>query len=137
MARDLSGRYGFGMTHVGQSPPALSLDWQLSSAASTEFYFGYSSLSDNSSLLVGARLSRKLYIEDNMDHFLFLGGGLLTRGNETASNSGVLLETGLGSRFFLAGLPNLGLSLAGGLRFQTPGKMTLTTHFFGGFHYYF
>jgi hypothetical protein len=125
------------MTHVGQNPPALSLDWQLSTAASTEFYFGYSSLSSDSSLLLGARLSRKLYIEDNLDHFLFLGGGLLTRGTADNSNTGVLLESGLGSRFFLAGLPNLGLSIAGGLRFQTPGQTTLTTHFFAGFHYYF
>ncbi len=85
---------------------------------------------------LGGRFERNLYIEENQQFFLYLGAGFMTQ-QVTTSSSGYILESGMGSRFFLPGLPNFGLNLCGGLKLTSAGGVEIKTDFRAGMNYYF
>lgn len=137
-AVELENRWGLGMTNLsGSTGAAIGVDWRMSRANSVEFIAGFDTDDTSQFSELGARLHRALYIEDQMVHSLYLGGGLASTGSGGSSKSGFIAETGLASKFFLSGLPNFGLGLGGGVRLNSAGDIKIRTQFFGSFFYYF
>ena len=87
--------------------------------------------------MLGGQYKRNLFIEEQLNFYVGMTGGLLTKTPAGTSQSGYLLEAVLGSEAFLTGLPNLGLHVASGFRLESPGGARLKTVFYCGMHYYF
>jgi len=139
-AKDLSGRIGVGVSNISpglSEPPSVSVDWQATSSSSFEFGLGTDTRSSQSFLTLGVRYNRSLFIEENQSYFLYMGGGLISQTTSGVNNSGFGAEAGGGSRFFFAGLPNLGFSVLGGLKLETSGGSRFRTSVMAGAHYYF
>jgi hypothetical protein len=117
--------------------PTLSFDWQATQATAFEFDLGIDTQASNSSLGLGLRYYRNLYVEDNVFYHLYLGGGLISLTSSGDNAAGYLLEAGVGTKFFLQGMPNLSLDAGAGFRLESPNAVRFRTSFFGGFHYYF
>lgn len=137
-AKDLSNRLGVGLSNIGsRSTEAFSLDWQLTQATGFELNLGLATRGSVGGWDIGFRASRNLFIEDNMLFALFVGGGLLQEKVAGASSTGYMIETGIGSKFFLEGLPNLGFSFKGSFQMIDVGDLTLQIAPIFGVHYYF
>lgn len=142
--KDLRGRWGFGISNIGPGQtPTLSADWHVTQASGFEFNLGVDTGADANLLSLAARFHRNLFIEDHLLYSLYLGGGLISQQSTTVagavatSSSGYLLEVGTAAKFFLTGLPNLGLSIGGGLRLESMGGVRFRSAVNGGMHYYF
>ena len=137
-AKTLPGRLGFGFTNLGTGlTPALSLDWISAVASSLDFQIGLDTQQNQNLMILGTRYFRNLFLEDNMNYGLYVGGGLISQQVAGAGQSGYYVETGAGAKFFLGGLPNLGFHAGSGLRVESTNQMRLRTNLFVGMHYYF
>ncbi|HVJ63970.1 MAG TPA: hypothetical protein VM901_01810 [Bdellovibrionota bacterium] len=137
-AKDLSGRLGMGISNVGGSTTeAVSVDWQLTQATSFEANLGLSTKGDNGGWDLGFRASRNLFIEENMLFSLFVGGALVQEKENAISATGYMLEAGLGSKFFIEGLPNLGFGFRGAFQMIDVDGMKLQIAPIFSSHYYF
>lgn len=158
-AKELAGRFGFGIANIGGSlppavtadtsslkvassgagslPPSLSVDWHPTNASAFEFDLGIDTDSSTNFFLMGTRYFRHIFIEENAFFSAVLGGGLLSQQVNGSSKSGYYLELGAGAKYFPPGTPNfgigflaaLGVKSAGGVRFMTQGLFSA--------HYYF
>ena len=136
--KDLSGRFGLGVTNLGpKASPLLSVDWQTSRSASLEVNLGVDSLRDNNSFVVLSRFSRNMFLEENMHFFLYLGGGFSSGQEGGKTHSGLLVEAGSGARFFFTGIPNFGFHVRFGLFYKSAGNSRMITTGITGAHYYF
>lgn len=137
-AKDLSNRFGIGAANIGpDQTPSLSLDWQATRATALEFNLGVNTTTHDNLLILGLRYSRNLYIEENLFYFLYVGGGLVSQQVGGNNRSGAIVETGGGAKVFLAGLPNLGISMRGGFELRSAGGVSFQSAVHFGFHYYF
>lgn len=157
--RELTGRFGLGLSNLGGSlppsvsadssslrvasagagslPPSVSVAWHPTQASAFEFNLGIDTDSTTNFLLLGTRYFRHVFIEDNAFFSAVLGGGLLSQQVNGSSKSGYYLELGAGAKYLLPGSSNLGLGFlvalgvksAGGVRFMTEGLFSV--------HYYF
>lgn len=158
-AKELAGRFGFGVANIGGSlppavsadestlkvagsgagslPPSISVDWHPTNASELEFDLGIDTDSSTNFLLLGTRYFRHIFVEENALFSALLGGGILSQEVNGTSKSGYYLELGAGAKYFLPGAPNLaigfiaalGVKSAGGVRFMTQGLFSI--------HYYF
>jgi hypothetical protein len=138
--KDLRGRWGLGVANIGPSQtPTVSADWHVTQASGFSFDLGVDTSAAANLLSLAARFNRNLFIEDYMLYYLYLGGGLVSQqgSGATDSSSGYLVEAGTAAKFFLQALPNLGLSLGGGVRLESLGGVRFRTVVNGGMHYYF
>jgi|GEM_PF-1443982 len=136
--KNLRGRWGFGLANIGPGQtPTLSADWHVTQASGFEFDLGVDTSSNANLMSLAARFNRNLFIEDHLLYYLYLGAGLISQQVADENASGYLVEAGTAAKFFLAGLPNLGLSLGGGLRLESLGGVRFRTVLNGGMHYYF
>jgi hypothetical protein len=137
-AKDLSNRMGVGISNIGnKTTESVSLDWQLTNATGVEANFGLATQSDAGGWDLGFRASRNLFIEENMLFSLFVGAALKQNKVAGASSTGYLIETGVGSKFFFEGLPNLGFSFRGAFQIVDIGDLKLQIAPIFGIHYYF
>ena len=137
-AKDLIGRLGVGVSNIGaKTTEAFSIDWQLTQASGVEANLGLATQSESGGWELGIRASRNLFVEDNMLFSLFVGGAVLQQKVGGVSSTGYLIETGLGSIFFLEGLPNLGFGFRGSFQMIDVGSLTLQVAPIFGMHYYF
>ncbi len=140
-ARNLSGRLGAGATHVGPgegTAPLFSILYHQGISSSFGGLFGIDTQTSTNTLMMGAQYKRNLFIEEQLNFYVGMSGGLLTKTPPGATSaSGYLLEAVLGSEAFLTGLPNLGIHVASGFRLESPGGARLKTVFYCGMHYYF
>lgn len=127
-----------GLSNVGaQSTEAISLDWQPTQATGFEVNLGLDTQNSTGGWEFGLRASRNLFIEDNMIFSLFVGGSLVQQKTSTTSNTGYRVETGLGGKFFLDGLPNLGFGFRGAFQLTDVNKMRIAIVPVFSIHYYF
>lgn len=139
LAKDLSGRLGVGLSNIGsRSTEAFSIDWQSTRATSFEINLGLDTQKNEGGWELGFRASRNLFIEDNLLFSIFVGASLLQQKTTTGTaNTGYMVETGLGSKFFLQGLPNLGLGFRGAFQLSDITSMRLAVVPVFSVHYYF
>jgi len=140
--KSLRGRLGVGFTNqVATTPdgtiPALSAKYYVSRGLAAALATGFDTRSPNSTLALGAKVFKNVFLESNL--IFFLGGGLAYVNRLGSRLQGSLF---LGSEFFLAQLPSLGLSFEAGIRgdstsgtfaIRTTGDSFLTA----GMHFYF
>lgn len=140
-ARNLNGRFGLGATHVGPglSAPVMSLNYHQGQASAYGGLFGIDTQTGSNSLVIGGQFQRNLFVEENLNFYVGMTGGLLTltAAGATVSSSGYMLEAALGSEAFIPGIPNLGFHLASGFRLESPSAVRIRTVFYTGMHYYF
>jgi len=137
-AKDLQDRMGLGLTNIGsRSLEAASLDWQITNATAFELNFGLDTQSNSGGWQLGVRGSRNLYVEDNMLFSLFIGAALAQEKTSGASSTGYLVETGIGSKFFMPGLPNLGFGFRAAFQVEDIDDLTLKIAPIFSMHYYF
>lgn len=135
--KDLTGRLGVGVSNIGlKTTEALSVDWQATQATAFEVNLGLATQSSSGGWDLGFRASRNLFIEDNMLFSVFVGGALVQEKTSGISKTGYLVETGLGSKFFFSGLPNLGFSVKGALQVVDVGNLSIQIAPIFGIHYY-
>lgn len=139
MAKDLSGRLGAGISNLGSSTlEAASIDWQPTRATGFEFNLGLNSSEADGGWSFGIRASRNLFIEEHMIFSLFVGGSVLQeKTSSTTTATGYLVETGIGSKFFIQGLPNLGFGFRGALQIEDVTGFKLKIAPAMSVHYYF
>ncbi len=136
--KDLSNRFGVGVTNLGpKMTPQVSVDWQTSRSAAVQFNLGFDSLRNNNEIFISGRFARNMFIEENLQMFLFLGGGVSSGQSNGKSQSGITLEAGPGVRAFFTGLPNMGWHMMFGLFYKTMGSSRMFTTGVTGLHYYF
>ena len=138
-AKDLSGRIGAGVQNLGPDQvPSLSVVWQASNAAGIEGNLGLNSVSSFHEYVLGARLIRALFVEENQDFAFYAGAGFISsQPSLGTAKTGYYLHTGMESRFFLPGLPNFGLKFGGGVKLSSAATVNFRTEIFAGAHYYF
>jgi hypothetical protein len=135
---ELTGRIGLGFSNLGPSQKeALSVDWQATQASSFEFNLALDTRSKNNYLQTGIRANRNLFIEKYQSYFLYFGGSLISQQVSGSNQNGYGLDGGLGARFFLANLPNLGFSFRFGLQLTSTSSTRFRTGVGFGAHYYF
>ncbi len=140
--KDLVGRVGFGITNIGpglsaENPASLSVDWQLTNASSVELELGIDTDPDDSLMLVGGRYFRNVFIEDNTNFHVAMGGGLINQTVKGSENSGYYLEAGAGAKYFPPSSPNLGLGFLGLLGIRSASEVRFLTQGIFSAHYYF
>jgi hypothetical protein len=135
---ELAGRIGLGFANLGPNhEEALSVDWQATQATSFEFNLAVDTKPNNNYLQPGIRASRNLFIERNQSYFLYIGGSLISHQVNSVNRNGYGIDGGVGGRFFLNGLPNLGLSFRTGLQLVSTTEVRFRTGVNFGIHYYF
>ena len=145
-AKDLTARLGIGYNaQIPSAASAISAKYAVSSDYAFSGFLGFNAGGDdnNSSFVLGAKVYRNAYQEENAN--FYIGGGLGISSIEIGASE---TETGfdlmgfLGTEFFFMGLPNLGFtfesgvtltSRGSGVSFQTTSGSFVTT----GIHYYF
>lgn len=141
-AKNLRRRLGIGFTnqiahHADSTIPAISAKYYFSRSLATSFGTGFDTRSNNSTLALGLKLYKNVFYESNL--IFYVGGGLAFVSRNGSKLQGSLF---LGSEFFLAQLPSLGLSFEAGVRgdsttgsfaIRTTGDSFLTA----GMHFYF
>lgn len=136
--KNLAGRFGLGMSRLGPSEsPALSVDWQMSQASSLQLQLSMDHTKSTNNFIVDALFSRNIFIEQALHFFIYGGAGLLSEKVGSSNKSGLLAEGGVGTRFFLSGLPYLGFSLRTGLQLRSIDGTRFGTRAYCGAHYYF
>lgn len=138
-ARPEENRFGFGVSHIGNSQtPQLSIAWKSSPATSILAHTGFSTREGVGGFELGAQFNRNLFIEENQDFFFYLGASLESeQAAGGVSSSGYSIEAGAGSEVFFTGLPNLGLNFSGGFALSSGGGTQLESRVAFGMHYYF
>lgn len=140
--KTLNGRLGLGFTNQvastsGGTVPALSAKYYMSRSFSASLALGFDTKSNDSTTALGAKLFRNVFYESNL--IFYTGAGLAYVNRKGGKIQGSLF---LGSEFFLAQLPSLGLSFEAGIRgdnttgsfaVRTTGDSFLTA----GMHFYF
>ncbi|NCN26146.1 hypothetical protein GW915_01100 [bacterium] len=136
--QELEGRIGLGVSNIGpNSTESISVDWQATQATSFEFNIGVDTAENNNYLEAGLRVNRNLFIEENLAYFLYIGGAAISQQVTGINKNGYGIDAGIGGRFFLNGLPNLGFSFRGGLKLVSTDEVSFRTAFNFGIHYYF
>lgn len=140
--KNLRGRLGIGFTNQIATTsdgtiPALSAKYYMSPLTAFSIATGFDTRSGNSTLALGTKLYRNVFLESNL---VFYTGGGLAFVNRTSARFQV--SAFLGSEFFFAQLPSLGFSFEAGVRgdsttgsfaIRTTGDSFLTA----GIHFYF
>lgn len=136
--QELEGRIGLGVSNVGpNSTESISVDWQATQASSFEFNLGVDTSENNNYLEAGMRVNRNLFIEEHLAYFLYIGGAAISQQVNGVNKNGYGIDAGMGGRFFMNGLPNLGFSFRGGLKLVSTDEVSFRTNFNFGIHYYF
>jgi hypothetical protein len=140
--KSLRGRLGVGFTNQvavtsDRTIPALSAKYYLHRGMAMSLATGFDTRSDGSTLGLGLKLFKNVFHESNL--IFYFGGGLAYVNHAGSKMQGSLF---LGSEFFLAQLPSLGLSFEAGLRGDsTTGSFAIRTtgdsFITAGMHFYF
>lgn len=139
LAKNLDNRLGFGVSYQNfNQSPALSLKFFHDNFIATNFLFGFNT--EDNSYLIGAKSLRNVVMEENMNLFIGVAGYVLSN-RTTSLDTGLQFDALLGGEFFLAGLPNLGLTFETGFglrSLRTTNFRTIGGAFASGsLHYYF
>lgn len=138
----LRGRLGLGFTNqVATTPdgtiPALSAKYYLSRKLAASVATGFDTRNGASTLGLGLKIFQNVFAEPNLIFYLGGGAAYVSR-----SGSKIQGSVFIGTEFFLAQLPSLGLSFEAGVRgdnttgsfaIRTTGDSFLTA----GMHFYF
>ena len=140
--KNLRGRLGVGFTNQiatteNGTIPALSAKYYFSKTFASSLGFGFDTRNPNSTVGVGLKLYRNVFIEPQLIFYTGAGLALVSR---NGSKSQVSLF--FGSEFFFEGLPSLGLSFEAGVHGDsTSGSFALRTtgdsFLTAGMHFYF
>lgn len=141
--KNLRGRMGVGFTNqiattADGTIPALSAKYYMSKSFAASLGFGFDTRSNpGSTMAVGMKLYKNVFFEPQMIFYTGGGVGLVSK-NGTKTQFSLFV----GSEFFLAGLPSLGLSFEAGIRGDnTSGSFALRSigdsFLTGGMHFYF
>lgn len=138
----LRGRLGVGFTNqvattADGTIPALSAKYYVSRTFATALATGFDTRDNNSTLALGLKFFQNVFAEPNL--LFYVGGGIAYVNRNGSKLQGSAF---LGTEFFLAQLPSLGLSFEAGVRgdsttgsfaIRTTGDSFLTA----GMHFYF
>lgn len=140
--KNLNGRLGLGFTNQvanvgGGSVPALSAKYYMSRSFSAALAVGFDTKSNDSTTALGLKLFRNVFYESNL--IFYTGAGAAYVNRRGGKMQGSLF---LGSEFFLAQVPSLGLSFEAGIRGDnTTGSFAIRTigdsFLTAGMHFYF
>lgn len=138
----LRGRLGVGFTNqvattADGTIPALSAKYYISRTFAAALATGFDTRDNNSTLALGLKLFQNVFAEPNL--LFYLGGGLAYVNRNGSKLQGSAF---LGTEFFFAQLPSLGLSFEAGLRGDsTTGSFSIRTtgdsFLTAGMHFYF
>jgi hypothetical protein len=129
-ARDLQGRLGVGYNaqfsnyrESGGSVPAIAAKYALTKDIAAEAVLGVATTKPANSV-VGLKLFKNLFFENNLNFYGMVAGGVVT----AQSNTGVDLQAGFGTEFFIPGLESVGISFElGGQLTNITGSMVFRT----------
>jgi hypothetical protein len=143
-ARDLQGRLGLGYNaqfanqrETNGGVPAISAKYAVTKDIAFEGVLGLATTKPGNSV-VGLKFFKNLFFENNLNFYGMLAGALVTANN----TSGIDLQGGFGSEFFIPGLESVGISfevggeltnLSGSMVFRTMGATFLAA----GMRFYF
>lgn len=118
-ARDLQGRVGLGYNaqfsntrEVNGDVPAIALKYAFTKDIAMEGVLGIATTKPSNSV-VGAKLFKNLFFEQNLNFYFMAAAGLVTANN----NSGTDFQGGFGAEFFIPGVDSLGISMEVGGEF--------------------
>jgi hypothetical protein len=139
-AKNLDGRFAAGFAYQKFTQDA-AISFKIFHNPFLASNYLFSLNTENNSFLFGGRVLRNVLLEENLNLYLGLAGLILSQNGTGGTETGLEIDALLGSEFFLAGLPNLGLSfeVGVGLRsIRTTSFRTMGGGFAsGGIHYYF
>ncbi len=129
-ARDLQGRLGLGYNaqfanfrDTNGGVPAVAAKYAMTKDLAVEGVLGVATTKPANSV-IGLKFFKTLFFETNLNFYGMLAGGLVTAN----SNSGVDLQGGFGSEFFIPGLESIGFSFeVGGQLTNLSGSMVFRT----------
>lgn len=143
-ARDLQGRLGLGYNaqfanyrESGNTVAAIAAKYAVTKDIAFEGVVGAATTSPGNSV-IGLKIFKNLFFENNLNFYMMFAGGLVT----AHGNSGVDLQSGFGTEFFIPGLESVGISfevggelenLSGSMVFRTMGASFLNA----GMRFYF
>jgi len=143
-ARDLQGRLGLGYNaqfanqrETNGGVPAIAAKYAVTKDIAFEGVVGVATTKPANSVL-GMKFFKNLFFENNLNFYGMLAGGLVTAN----TTSGVDLQAGFGTEFFIPGLESVGFSfevggeltnLSGSMVFRTMGASFLNA----GMRFYF
>jgi hypothetical protein len=143
-ARDLQGRLGLGFNaqfanqrEVNGRVPAISAKYAVTKDIAFEGIIGLATTTPGNSV-VAMKFFKTLFFENNLNFYPMLAGGLVTAN----ATSGIDLQGGFGTEFFIPGLESVGFSfelggeltnLSGSMVFRTMGASFLDA----GMRFYF
>jgi hypothetical protein len=143
-ARDLQGRLGLGFNaqfanqrEVNGRVPAISAKYAVTKDIAFEGIIGLATTTPGNSV-VAMKFFKTLFFENNLNFYTMLAGGLVTAN----ATSGIDLQGGFGTEFFIPGLESVGFSfelggeltnLSGSMVFRTMGASFLDA----GMRFYF
>lgn len=122
-ARDLQGRLGLGYNaqfanyrESGGTVPAIAAKYAFTKDIAIEGVVGFATTKPSNSV-IGVKLFKNLFFENNLNFYGMLAGGLVSANN----NSGMDFQGGFGTEFFIPGLESVGMS------FEVGGELTNIT----------
>jgi hypothetical protein len=143
-ARDLQGRLGLGYNaqfanqrETNGNIPAIAAKYALTKDIAVEGVLGVATTKPGNSV-VAMKFFKNLFFENNLNFYGMLAGGLVTAN----ATSGIDLQGGFGTEFFIPGLESVGFSfevggeltnLSGSMVFRTMGASFLDA----GMRFYF
>lgn len=143
-ARDLQGRLGLGFNaqfanqrELNGEVPAIAAKYAVTKDIAIEGILGLTTTKPGNSV-VAMKFFKSLFFENNLNFYGMLAGGLVTANG----SSGVDLQGGFGTEFFIPGLESVGFSfevggeltnLSGSMVFRTMGASFLDA----GMRFYF
>ncbi len=140
-AKNLDGRFGFGMNYLGfTQATAVSLRYFHSNLHASTFLVGFNT--ETNLYQFGVNTSRMVIMEENMNLFMGVGASIISSPDAAGvTGTGLEFEALVGGEFFLAGLPNLGLYFHTGIALKslrgTSFRSAGGAFANGGIHYYF
>ncbi|MBI4405627.1 MAG: hypothetical protein HY537_15810 [Deltaproteobacteria bacterium] len=142
-AKNLEGRWGAGLVLQDfNNLAALSFKHHFSQHLGVQFLGGFDTQDSSNALILGGKVTRNAYLEENLNFYIGLGGYIISDKNNTENTStGFELDGLVGAEFFLSGLPNLGFQFEVGAAMRSLRRVSFKTvggTFAGaGIHYYF
>ena len=143
-ARDLQGRLGLGYNaqfanqrEANGNVPAIAAKYAVTKDLAVEGVLGVATTKPGNSV-IAMKLFKTLFFENNLNFYGMLAGGLVT----ASATSGIDLQGGFGTEFFIPGLESVGFSfevggeltnLSGSMVFRTMGASFLDA----GMRFYF
>jgi hypothetical protein len=143
-ARDLQGRLGLGYNaqfanqrEENGKVPAIAAKYAVTKDIAVEGILGLATTKPGNSV-VGMKFFKNLFFENNLNFYSMLAGALVTANDK----SGIDLQGGFGTEFFIPGLESVGFSfevgaeltnLSGSMVFRTMGASFLDA----GMRFYF